>query len=190
MLHTKPTAQRCAYGPPPPSANTGRTYMATTAPMTRSCPSTLFILFMFPSPGYVRIDKTSLTSRGERIAKSMPIRRGIAGGSRFRPTGWIHKGVWVAGETVPIPTSAICLHMDRDSSSIERDACPCLAAMETQRLPGLHISMCSAHGRVQRVVKHVHEEASFLPAHNFREDWLQRERQGVGMGTPARWRTD
>ena len=130
--------------------------------MTRSCPSTLFILFMFPSPGYVRIDKTSLTSRGERIAKSMPIRRGIAGGSRFRPTGWIHKQVWVAGETVAIPTSAICLHMDRDSSSIERDPCPCPAVLAAQSFPGLHISVCIAQRHVQPVAIHLHEEASFF----------------------------
>ena len=52
--------------------------------------------------------------------------------------------------------------------------------MEAQRFPGLHISMCIAHGHVQPVVRPFHEEPSFLLAYNSREDWLQRERQGAG----------
>ena len=175
--------------PPPPSANTGRTYMATTAPMTRSCTNTLFILFIFPSLSFVRSDKTLLTSRRSRNAKSMPTREVTAGRSRFRPSGWIYEGVWVAGETVAIPMIVICLHMDRNRSSIELDAYSCPATLAAQRLPGLHISMCIAQRHVQAVALHFHEEASFALPSKSRGDWLQRERQGAGESAPMKGRT-
>jgi hypothetical protein len=87
------------------------------------------------------------------IAKSMPIRRGVAGDSCCRSIGWIYKGVQIVGVMATIPTSAICLHMDRDSSSIEHDPCQGPALLIAQGFPGLHISMCTAQRHVQPVTK-------------------------------------
>jgi hypothetical protein len=66
--------------------------------------------------------------------------------------------------------------MDSDSSSIERDPCPCPGVLAAQSFPGLHISMCIAQRHVQPVVIHLYEEASFFCRPNTRKYWLQRER--------------
>lgn len=190
MPCTKRTARYPRLGAPAPVSQHRQNVHRNRSPDDEELHQYSLHSLHIPSLGYFRMDKTSLMSRGKGLAKLMPTSGVTAGRSRFRRTGWIYEGVRVGGETVTIPTIAICLHMDRDSSSIERDVCPCPAAMEAQRFPGLHISMCIAHRRVQPVVKHVHEEASSLLAHNFREDWLQRESQGVGESAPARWRTD
>jgi hypothetical protein len=130
--------------------------------MTRSCTNTLFILFIFPSADYVRIDKTSLALCEGGFARSVPIKRRIGGGSRFRQTGRICKGVSLAGETVAIPTGTICLHMDQDNGPIEGDPRRCPAVPVAQAFLGLHTSMCIAQGHVQPVAKPQYEETSLF----------------------------